>query len=78
MFFAVSLPDFEILYEEIDSSIMDETFEKIRSVPSNIRLNCSSESGRNRRERAKTFLNYIQENENYQQTFLMVWGKNME
>ncbi|XP_056021845.1 uncharacterized protein LOC125649228 isoform X2 [Ostrea edulis] len=74
----VTLPDFETVSEEIDSSIIDETFEKIRYVPSHIKQKCSSASGRNRKERANTFLNYIQENANRRQIFMMVWQKHVE
>ncbi|XP_056021855.1 uncharacterized protein LOC125651212 [Ostrea edulis] len=74
----VTLPDFETVSEEIYSSIIDETFEKIRYVPSHIKQRCSSASGMKQKERANTLLNYIQENAFRRQIFMMVWQKHVE
>ncbi|XP_061173459.1 uncharacterized protein LOC133182628 [Saccostrea echinata] len=67
-----ALPSLEELLEEIDTSIMTETFAKIGNVPEEIQQKCNSASGESRRNRAEVFLNFIEGN--HKKIFAEVWN----
>ncbi|XP_062575763.1 uncharacterized protein LOC134237640 [Saccostrea cucullata] len=72
------LQNIECLLDEIDSSIINETFEEIGDVPSDVVQKCSPGSGRKRKERAKTFYDFVNRNKYHFQIFKRILQSNAD
>ncbi|XP_061170815.1 uncharacterized protein LOC133180289 [Saccostrea echinata] len=68
----------EMLLDDIDSSIINDTFEKIGDVPFDIVQKCSPGSGRKRKERAKTFYDFVNLNKEHLQIFKNILQSNAD